>query len=148
MKQSNNAIHRATLRRIQPQLPMGFSQRTMLQIRRRERVRELVQYAICGAILVALFAQSLRWAITQLSVRFDLDFVLPRFDFSAVDFTLVKSLAIIAVPLIMMLLLECILMDIMVNMLKFRDWNLLNMLVERILKKLVNNIDIHMVYLK
>ena len=106
MKQSNNAIHRATQRRIQPQLSAGFSQRTMLRIRRRERVRELVQYAICGTILIALFAQSLRWAITQLSVRFDLDFALPIFDFSAVDFELVKSFAIIAVPLILMLLLD------------------------------------------
>lgn len=106
MKQSNNAIHRATLRRIQPQLSAGFSQHTMLRIRRRERVRELVQYSICGTILVALLAQSLRWAFAQLSVRFDIDFALPRFDFSAVDFTLVKSLAIIAVPLIMMLLLD------------------------------------------
>lgn len=106
MKQSNNAIHRATQRRIQPQLPAGFSQRTMLRIRRRERVRELVQYAICGTILIALLAQSLQWAITQLSVRFDIDFALPKFDFSAVDFALVKSLAIIAVPLIMMLLLD------------------------------------------
>ena len=106
MKQSNNAIHRASQRRIQPQLPAGFGQRTMLRIRRRERVRELVQYAICGTILIALFAQSLRWAITQLSVRFDLDFALPIFDFSAVDFELVKSFAIIAVPLILMLLLD------------------------------------------
>ena len=106
MKQSNNAIHRATLRRIQPQLPAGFGQRTMLRIHRRERVRELIQYAICGTILIALFAQSLRWAITQLSVRFDIDFALPKFDFSTVDFTLVKSLAIIAVPLILMLLLD------------------------------------------
>jgi hypothetical protein len=106
MKQSNNAIHRATLRRIQPQLPAGFSQRTMLRIRRRERVRELVQYAICGTILIALLAQSLRWAFTQLSVRFDFDIPTPKFDFSAVDFTLVKSLAIIAVPLILMLLLD------------------------------------------
>lgn len=106
MKQSNNAIHRATLRRIQPQLSVGFSQRTMLRIRRRERVREMIQYAICGTILIALLAQSLQWAITQLSVRFDIDFALPKFDFSAVDFTLVKSLAIIAVPLIMMLLLD------------------------------------------
>ena len=106
MKQSNNAIHRATQRRIQPQLSAGFGQRTMLRIRRRERVRELIQYAICGTILIALFAQSLRWAITQLSVRFDIDFALPKFDFSAVDFELVKSLAIIAVPLILMLLLD------------------------------------------
>lgn len=106
MKQSNNAIHRATLRRIQPQLPAGFGQRTMLRIRRRERVRELVQYAICGTILVALLAQSLQWAFARLSVRFDLDFALPRFDFSAVDFVLVKNLAIIAVPLILMLLLD------------------------------------------
>ena len=106
MKQSNNAIHRATQRRIQPQLPAGFGQRTMLRIHRRERVRELVQYAICGTILIALFAQSLRWAFAQLSVRFDIDFALPKFDFSAVDFALVKSLAIIAVPLIMMLLLD------------------------------------------
>lgn len=106
MKQSNNAIHRATLRRIQPQLPAGFGQRTMLRIHRRERVRELVQYAICGTILVALLAQSLRWAFAQLSVRFDFDIPMPKFDFSGVDFTLVKSLAIIAVPLIMMLLLD------------------------------------------
>lgn len=106
MKQSNNAIHRATLRRIQPQLPAGFGQRTMLRIRRRERVRELVQYAVCGTILIALFAQCLRWAFTRLSVRFDLDFALPKFDFSAVDFALVKNLAIIAVPLILMLLLD------------------------------------------
>lgn len=106
MKQSNNAIHRATLRRIQPQLPAGFGQRTMLRIRRRERVRELVQYAICGTILIALLAQSLRWAFTRLSVRFDIDFALPKFDFSAVDFVLVKNLAIIAVPLILMLLLD------------------------------------------
>ena len=100
MKQSNNAIHRATQRRIQPQLSAGFSQRTMLRIHRRERVRELIQYAICGAILIALLTQSLRWAITQLSVRFDIDFALPKFDFSAVDFALVKSLAIIAVAVI------------------------------------------------
>ena len=106
MKQSNNAIHRATLRRIQPQLPAGFGQRTMLRIRRRERVRELVQYAICGTILIALLAQSLQWAFARLSVRFDLDFALPKFDCSAVDFSLVKSIAIIAVPLIMMLLLD------------------------------------------
>jgi hypothetical protein len=106
MKQSNNAIHRATLRRIQPQLPAGFGQRTMLRIRRRERVRELIQYAICGTILIALLAQSLQWAFARLSVSFDLDFALPRFDFSAVDFVLVKNLAIIAVPLILMLLLD------------------------------------------
>lgn len=106
MKQSNNAIHRATLRRIQPQLSAEFSQRTMLRIRRREKVRELVQYAICGTILIALLAQSLQWAFAQLSVRFELDFALPRFDFSAVDFSLVKNLAIIAVPLILMLLLD------------------------------------------
>jgi hypothetical protein len=106
MKQSNNAIHRATLRRIQPQLRAGFGQRTMLRIRRRERVRELIQYAICGTILIALLAQSLQWAFARLSVRFDLDFALPRFDFSAVDFVLVKNLAIIAVPLILMLLLD------------------------------------------
>ena len=106
MKQSNNALHRATLRRIQPQLPAGFGQRTMLRIRRRERVRELVQYAICGTILIALLAQSLQWAFARLTVRFDIDFALPEFDFSAVDFTLVKSLAIIAVPLILMLLLD------------------------------------------
>ncbi|MBQ5727031.1 MAG: hypothetical protein IIV58_06165 [Alistipes sp.] len=106
MKQSNNAIHRATLRRIQPQLPAGFGQRTMLRIRRRERVRELIQYAICGTILIALFAQCLQWVFTRLSVRFDIDFALPKFDFSAVDFVLVKNLAIIAVPLILMLLLD------------------------------------------
>ncbi|MBP3289655.1 MAG: hypothetical protein J6L75_01645 [Alistipes sp.] len=106
MKQSNNAIHRATLRRIQPQLPAGFCQRTMLRIRRRERVRELMQYAICGTILIALLAQSLQWAFARLSVRFDIDFALPRFDFSAVDFELVKSLTMIAVPLILMLLLD------------------------------------------
>ena len=106
MKQSNNAIHRATLRRIQPQLPAGFGQRTMLRIRRRERVRELMQYAICGTILIALLAQSLQWAFARLTVRFDIDFALPEFDFSAVDFELVKSLAIIAVPLILMLLLD------------------------------------------
>ena len=106
MKQSNNAIHRATLRRIQPQLPTGFGQRTMLRIRRRERVRELMQYAICGTILIALLAQSLQWAFARLTVRFDIDFALPKFDFSAVDFELVKSLAIIAVPLILMLLLD------------------------------------------
>lgn len=106
MKQSNNAIHRATLRRIQPQLPAGFGQRTMLRIRRRERVRELVQYAICGTILVTLLAQSLQWAFAQLSVRFDFDIPMPKFDFSAVDFVLVKNLAIIAVPLILMLLLD------------------------------------------
>jgi hypothetical protein len=106
MKQNNNAIHRATLRRIQPQLPAGFGQRTMLRIRRRERVRELVQYAICGTILIALFAQCLRWAFTRLSVRFDFDIPIPKFDFSAVDFVLVKNLAIIAVPLILMLLLD------------------------------------------
>lgn len=106
MKQSNNAIHRATLRRIQPQLPAGFGQRTMLRIRRRERVRELMQYAICGTILIALLAQSLQWAFARLTVRFDIDFALPKFDFSAVDFELVKSLAIIAVPLILMLLLD------------------------------------------
>lgn len=106
MKQSNNAIHRATLRRIQPQLPAGFGQRTMLRIRRRERVRELVQYAICGTILIALLAQSLQWAFARLSVRFDIDFALPQFDFSAVDFELIKSLTIIAVPLILMLLLD------------------------------------------
>lgn len=106
MKQSNNAIHRATLRRIQPQLPAGFGQRTMLRIRRRERVRELMQYAICGTILIALLAQSLRWAFARLSVRFDIDFALPEFDFSAVDFELIKSLTIIAVPLILMLLLD------------------------------------------
>lgn len=106
MKQSNNAIHRATLRRIQPQLPAGFGQRTMLRIRRRERVRELMQYAICGTILIALLAQSLRWAFARLFVRFDIDFALPEFDFSAVDFELIKSLTIIAVPLILMLLLD------------------------------------------
>lgn len=106
MKQSNNAIHRATLRRIQPQLPAGFGQRTMLRIRRRERVRELMQYAICGTILIALLAQSLRWAFARLSVRFYFDFELPQFDFSAVDFELIKSLTIIAVPLILMLLLD------------------------------------------
>lgn len=106
MKQSNNAIHRATLRRIQPQLPAGFGQRTMLRIRRRERVRELMQYAICGTILIALLAQSLQWAFARLTVRFDIDFALPKLDFSAVDFELVKSLAIIAVPLILMLLLD------------------------------------------
>ena len=106
MKQNNNAIHRTTLRRIQPQLPAGFGQRTMLRIRRRERVRELVQYAICGTILIALLAQSLRWTFTQLSVRFDFDIPTPTSDFSALDFTLVKSLAIIAVPLILMLLLD------------------------------------------
>lgn len=106
MKQNNNAIHRATLRRIQPQLSAGFSQRTMLRIRHRERVRELVQYAVCGTILIVLFAQCLQWAFARLSVRFDLDFALPRFDFSAVDFSLVKSIAIISVPLILMLLLD------------------------------------------
>ncbi len=106
MKQSNNAIHRATLRRIQPQLPAGFGQRTMLRIRRRERVRELIQYAICGTILIALFAQCLQWVFTRLSIRFDIDFALPKFDFSAVNFALVKNLAIIAVPLILMLLLD------------------------------------------
>jgi hypothetical protein len=106
MKQSNNAIHRATLRRIQPQLPAGFGQRTMLRIRRRERVRELIQYAICGTILIALLAQSLQWAFARLSVRFDFDIPMPKFDFSAVDFVLVKNLAIIAVPLILMLLLD------------------------------------------
>lgn len=106
MKQSNNAIHHATLRRIQPQLPAGFGQRTMLRIRRRERVRELMQYAICGTILIALLAQSLRWAFARLSVRFDFDFELPQFDFSAVDFELIKSLTMIAVPLILMLLLD------------------------------------------
>lgn len=106
MKQSNNAIHRATLRRIQPQLPAGFGQRTMLRIRRRERVRELMQYAICGTILIALLAQSLQWAFARLSARFDIDFALPKFDFSAVDFELIKSLTIIAVPLILMLLLD------------------------------------------
>lgn len=106
MKQSNNAIHRATQRRIRPQLPAGFGQRTMLRIRRRERVRELIQYAICGTILIALLAQSLQWAIAQFSVRFDIDFALPKFDFSAVDFELVKSIAIISVPLILMLLLD------------------------------------------
>ena len=106
MKQSNNAIHCATLRRIQPQLPAGFGQRTMLRIRRRERVRELIQYAICGTILIALLAQSLQWAFARLTVRFDIDFVLPKFDFSTVDFSLVKSIAIIAVPLILMLLLD------------------------------------------
>ena len=106
MKQSNNAIHRATLRRIQPQLPAGFGQRTMLRIRRRERVRELKQYAICGTILIALLAQSLQRAFARLTVRFDIDFVLPKFDFSTVDFSLVKSIAIIAVPLILMLLLD------------------------------------------
>ena len=106
MKQSNNAIHRATLRRIQPQLPAGFGQRTMLRIRRRERVRELMQYAICGTILIALLAQSLQWAFARLSVRFDFDFALPKFDFSAADFELIKSLTIRAVPLILMLLLD------------------------------------------
>ncbi len=106
MKQSNNAIHRAMLRRIQPQLPAGFGQRTMLRIRRRERVRELMQYAICGTILIALLAQSLQWAFARLTVRFDIDIALPKLDFSAVDFELVKSLAIIAVPLILMLLLD------------------------------------------
>lgn len=106
MKQSNNAIHRATLRRIQPQLPAGFGQRTMLRIRRRERVHELMQYAICGTILIALLAQSLRWAFARLSARFYFDFELPQFDFSAVDFELIKSLTMIAVPLILMLLLD------------------------------------------
>ena len=106
MKQSNNAIHRATLRRIQPQLPAGFGQRTMLRIRRRERVRELMQYAICGTILIALLAQSLQWAFARLSVRFYFDFALPKFDFSAADIELIKSLTIIAVPLILMLLLD------------------------------------------
>ncbi len=106
MKQSNNAIHRATQRRIRPQLPAGFGQRTMLRIRRRERVRELMQYAICGTILIALLAQSLQWAFARLTVRFDIDFALPELDFSAVDFSLVKSIAIIAVPLILMLLLD------------------------------------------
>ena len=106
MKQSNNAIHRATQRRIRPQLPAGFGQRTMLRIRRRERVRELIQYAICGTILIALLAQSLQWAFARLTVRFDIDIALPKFDFSAVDFSLVKSIAIIAVPLILMLLLD------------------------------------------
>lgn len=106
MKQSNNAIHRATLRRIQPQLPAGFGQRTMLRIHRRERVRELVQYAICGTILVALLAQSLQWVFTRLSISFDFDIPMPKFDFAAIDFVLVKNIAIISVPLILMLLLD------------------------------------------
>lgn len=106
MKQSNNAIHRATQRSIQPQLPAGFGQRTMLRIRRRETFREWMQYAVCGTILIVLFAQSLRWAFAQLYVRFDIDFALPKFDFAAIDFALVKNLAIIAVPLILMLLLD------------------------------------------
>lgn len=106
MKQNNNAIHRATQRRIRPQLPAGFSQRTILKIHRRERVRDWVQYAICGTILIVLLAQSLKWAFAQLYVRFDIDFALPKFDFSAIDFALVKNLAIIAVPLILMLLLD------------------------------------------
>lgn len=106
MKQSNNAIHRATLRRIQPQLPAGFGQRTMLRIRRRERVRELMQYAICGTILIALFAQCLQWVFTRLSISFDFDIPMPKFDFAAIDFVLVKNIAIISVPLILMLLLD------------------------------------------
>ncbi|MBE6214286.1 MAG: hypothetical protein E7131_06385 [Rikenellaceae bacterium] len=106
MKQSNNAIHRATLRRIQPQLPAGFGQRTMLRIRRRERVREWMQYALCGTIFIALFAQCLQWVFTRLSISFDFDIPMPKFDFAAIDFVLVKNIAIISVPLILMLLLD------------------------------------------
>lgn len=106
MKQSNNAIHHATQRYIPPQLPAGFNQRTMLRIRRRARVRELMQYIIGGIAIIALFVQCMQWAFTQLSIHFDFDFALPEFDFSAVDFALIKSLAIISIPLILMLLLD------------------------------------------
>lgn len=121
MRQSNNAIHRATQRRIQPQLPAGFSQRTMLRIHRRERMRELIQYIIGGIAIIALFIQCMRWAFTQFPIHFDFDFTFPEFDFSMEDFALVKRLAIIAVPLILMLLLDSYLRLKMQTRFLFKD---------------------------
>lgn len=89
-----------------PHLSADFSQRTMLRIHRRQRIREVVQYSLCGIVVAALFAQGLLWCCTRLGISFDLRGMLPEFDFKAVDFALIKRLTIIAVPLILMLLLD------------------------------------------
>lgn len=121
MERNNNAIHRALMQQRIPHLPQAFNHSVMMQIRRRERYREIAQNILCGVAIVTIFSGGVLWLLQRYDIHFDLSLNLPDISFSQIDFSHLKSIAIISVCLIALLLIDSYLRLKMYSKFLFKD---------------------------